>query len=105
MLLRDNKRGGPTAIHTYIYIYMYEVTFPRPVKSLCSSPTYPPSGGKTALPTPMAHPEHTQQNHVKTAQKPTITMVSATCEASAHDVVSCLNALLPDNIHSEADAV
>ena len=74
---------------------MYEVTFPRPVKSLCSSPTYPPSGGK----------EHTQHNHVKAAQKPTITMVSATCEASAHDVVSCLNALLPDNRPSEADAV
>ena len=66
---------------------MYEVTFPRPVKSLCSSPTYPPSGGKAALPTPMARPEHMKQNHVKTAQKPTSTTVSATREASALDVV------------------
>ena len=51
--------------NNYIYIYIHEVTFPRPVKSVCCPPGCLPSHGKTGLPTLTAEScaDDTQAHH------------------------------------------
>jgi hypothetical protein len=51
--------------------YVCEVTFPRPVKSVCYFPGCLPSRAKTGLPAVIAHPHDMKQNHLKTKLLPT----------------------------------